>query len=58
MVKRAEFEQALMNHIIPAVGAAQDDLGRRFGVKFAVQVDWDLGDGYHFEDEQPSGVGG
>lgn len=60
MVKRAEFERALMEYIVPAVNKAQDDLERRFGVKFAIQIDWNLAKGYHFEDETPSqdGFGG
>jgi hypothetical protein len=60
MVKRAEFEKELMKILVPAIGHAQDVLLEKYGVRFSVQVDWELGKNYHFEDETPTkgGIGG
>lgn len=57
MVKRNTFEKELLAIIVPAVGHAQDVMASKYGVKFEIQVDWQLTTG-HFEDEEKAGVGG
>ena len=57
MVKRSEFEQALISIVYPAITKAQDELSKRYGVKFEVVFDWKLTQG-KFEDSQRTGIGG